>query len=430
MPPRTLRSSDVSVDISGRAHFRGAADVATCRSARLLGAACLTVGLGVAAIAPAATAQTGGASYVAMPKPSKVMCVKQCGSKRAVRGGGSLKVAGKRLSGVSKVVFAGRRGTRDNVSVKVDPASDRTIRLKVPMRARTGPLLVWAGKRAKARTKSVKIMPPPPPIKSAELSPSAGPSDPGAPALETGTSDTKFFVGERGGIEFKYRVGGDAPVRGQVTLVNQNDGTTVMTWDQPSVEPGTVQSVRWNGKPAQGGTAPEGRYIFLLQVVDGAGAAARSASASDARRDAFDLWHYIFPVRGKHNYGQSGARYGAGRSGHSHQGHDVMAGCGTKLVAARGGRVKVSAYHSAAGNYVVIDPYGDGNDHAYMHLARPASVQKGDRVYTNQKFGVVGTTGSSTACHLHFEMWSAPGWYDGGSPFDPLQYLRAWDSYS
>jgi hypothetical protein len=415
--------------MSGRARFRGAADLATPRRARSLGAACLTIGLGAAALAPAATAN-GGASYVAMPKPSKVLCVKECESKTAVRGGGALKVRGQRLSGVTKVVFYGRRGGHDNVWVKVDPASDRSIKLKVPMRARSGPLLVWAGKRAKAKTKSVKIMPPPPPIKSAELTPSPGPADPGAPSLETGTSDNKFFVGERGGIEFKYRVGGDKPVRTQVTLVNQNDGTTVQTWDAPSVEPGTVQSIRWTGKAAAGGIAPEGRYMFLLQAVDSTGAAARSASASDPRRDAFDLWHYIFPIRGKHNYGQSGARFGAGRSGHSHQGQDLMANCGTKLVAARGGKVKVSAYHSAAGNYVVVDAYNDPNDYVYMHLARPASVRKGDRVYTNQQFGVVGTTGSSTACHLHFEIWTSPGWYDGGAPIDPLSTLQAWDSYS
>jgi hypothetical protein len=27
-------------------------------------------------------------------------------------------------------------------------------------------------------------------------------------------------------------------------------------------------------------------------------------------------------------------------------------------------------------------------------------------------------------------MWSAPGWYTGGSPFDPVASLRAWDQYS
>ncbi len=417
MPPRTLRSSDDSVQILSRA--------------RALGAACLTIGLGAALLAPtAATAQTGGASFVAMPKPSKVTCVKDCKSRNAVRGGGSLKVAGKRLSGVSKVVFSGARGRRDDVTVRVDPVSDRSIKLKVPMRAPSGPLLVWAGSRAKATTKSVKVLAPPPPIKSAELTPSPGPSDPGAPSLETGTSDNRFFYGERGGIEFKYRVGGSVPVKAQVTLINQNNTQTVMTWDQPEVAPGEVQSIRWDGKAAKGGIAPEGRYMFLLHVVDGSGAAARSAGVDDPRRDAFDLWHFVFPIKGAHNYGQSGARFGAGRSGHSHQGQDVMAKCGKKLVAARGGKVKVSAYHSAAGNYVVIDAYGDPNDYVYMHLARPADVAKGDRVYTNQKFGVVGTTGSSTACHLHFEMWSAPGWYDGGAPSDPLALLQHWDSYS
>src|SRR3546814_1609940 len=41
-----------------------------------------------------------------------------------------------------------------------------------------------------------------------------------------------------------------------------------------------------------------------------------------------------------HDYGGAGARFGAGRSGHSHQGQDVFARCGTKLVAARAGRVQ------------------------------------------------------------------------------------------
>jgi murein DD-endopeptidase MepM/ murein hydrolase activator NlpD len=44
--------------------------------------------------------------------------------------------------------------------------------------------------------------------------------------------------------------------------------------------------------------------------------------------------------------------------------------------------------------------------------------------------GYVGRTGDATACHLHFEMWSAPGWYDGGRPFDPLPSLLAWDKSS
>ena len=415
MPPRTFRSSDDSDSSSGR--------VRALRGACLAIAAC-------AALAPAgASAGAGGTTYVAKPKPSNVSCVSSCESKTAVRGGGTLKVSGKSLGGVSRVVFTGRSGGRDDVEVPVDPASDRAIKLKVPMGARSGPLMIYAGDHAKTKTRTVRIMPPPAPVKSAELSPSAGPADPGAPGLETGTSDTKLFAGERGGIEFKYRVGGTAPVQAQVNLVRRNDGAIVQTWDNPSVAPGEVQSIRWEGQAGEA-VAPEGRYAFLLSVTDGSGAVARSAAADDAQRDAFDLWHFVFPVRGAHNYGQAGARFGAGRSSRSHQGQDVMANCGVKLVAARGGIVKVSAYHSAAGNYVVIDADGDDRDQAYMHLRDPASVKKGDRVYTNQQFGVVGSTGSSTACHLPFELWSAPGWYDGGAPSDPLALLQHWDSYS
>ena len=76
----------------------------------------------LAALAPsAAGAQNGGTAFVAPPKPSKVKCVSSCMSKNAVRGGGSLKVSGRSLARVKKVIFVGGRGTRDDVEVEVDP---------------------------------------------------------------------------------------------------------------------------------------------------------------------------------------------------------------------------------------------------------------------------------------------------------------------
>ena len=53
-------------------------------------------------------------------------------------------------------------------------------------------------------------------------------------------------------------------------------------------------------------------------------------------------------------------------------------------------------------------------------------VKKGDRVRTGQPIGYVGSTGAASACHLHFEIWAAPGWYSGGRPTDPLPTLRSW----
>src|SRR4051812_43966619 len=144
------------------------------------------VALGCAPLA-LADGSGGGTTYVAPPKVAAVKCVAVCEKKgKAVRGGGMLKIAGKELAGVSKVIFTGGRGARDDVAVDVQPSSDKAIKLAVPISAKSGPLVVWAGTAAKAKSKAFKIMPPLPPIPSAQLSASAGPADPGAPSLETG----------------------------------------------------------------------------------------------------------------------------------------------------------------------------------------------------------------------------------------------------
>ena len=62
-----------------------------------------------------------------------------------------------------------------------------------------------------------------------------------------------------------------------------------------------------------------------------------------------------------------------------------------------------------------------------MHLTGPSPVRQGQRVYTGQVIGTVGESGNASGCHLHFELWTAPGWYDGGRPFDPYPSLRDWD---
>jgi murein DD-endopeptidase MepM/ murein hydrolase activator NlpD len=130
-----------------------------------------------------------------------------------------------------------------------------------------------------------------------------------------------------------------------------------------------------------------------------------------------------FPVRAKHTYGDG---LGAGRG---HEGQDIMAECGKKVVAARAGRVRIVDYQgSGAGHHVVIKGKGRKDyDYVYMHMLKRLSVREGERVSAGEQIGRVGSTGRSSACHLHFEMWQAPGWYRGGSLEDPKPFLKRWD---
>jgi murein DD-endopeptidase MepM/ murein hydrolase activator NlpD len=134
----------------------------------------------------------------------------------------------------------------------------------------------------------------------------------------------------------------------------------------------------------------------------------------------------IFPVAGAHTFGDG---FGAARKGHTHQGQDIMAACGTPLVAVSRAKVKFVSFQSLAGNYVVIRNKKLHQDYMYAHLATPASVAKGTVVQPGQQIGIVGQTGDATACHLHFELWLGK-WYRGGHPVDPMPYLQTYQGYA
>ena len=184
------------------------------------------------------------------------------------------------------------------------------------------------------------------------------------------------------------------------------------------------QEARWNGMTPVG-TAPDGTYLMKL----GKSNSARATAAGQTQ--PFTLHLHAFPAPGPHNYGGAGSRFGAPRGDHIHQGQDVAASCGQKLLVPETGQVKVNAFQaSGAGYYVVLHGALTGTDSVSMHLQRPSWAPVGTTVYAGQQIGRVGSTGHSTGCHLHFERWSAPGWFVGGAPYDPLAELLYWDSYS
>jgi murein DD-endopeptidase MepM/ murein hydrolase activator NlpD len=185
-----------------------------------------------------------------------------------------------------------------------------------------------------------------------------------------------------------------------------------------------TRDVAWNGMTP---TTFAGDAIYQLKFGKSNTAGARASGQTQP----FALHLHAFPLPGKHTFGGPDARFGTPRSGHIHQGQDVPASCGQREVVDETGQVKVNAFQDGgAGYYVVLHGAITGTDSVYMHLQRPSWAPAGTTVYAGQQIGRVGATGDATGCHLHFERWSAPGWYSGGAAYDPLPELLYWDSYS
>ncbi len=345
------------------------------------------------------------------PVITEVACVARCASLDAVAPGALLRLRGTAMKSIAKIVFLGARGGADDAVTPALRARLKSVDVLVPEQAASGPVMAVNrdGSQSLASRAAVSVQ-----------RARAG----GAP-LEVRVVGKRVFVGaaRQARVDLLAR----QAVAVAMALVRLSDGAVVQAWPAGMLVPGVVKTVTWDGTIA-GVSQPVGRYEFRV-YSQAAGAQAAQAPAPLAI-GSFDLVDHKFPVRGKHSYGTGMAAFGAGRNGHSHQGHDVFAACGTPLVAARGGVVKLNQNEANAGNYLVIDGAGTDVDYAYMHMVDRSPLTKGAVVMTGQQIGLVGDTGDAVGCHLHFEMWGAPGWYTGGSPIDPLPFLKAWDAYS
>ena len=103
--------------------------------------------------------------------------------------------------------------------------------------------------------------------------------------------------------------------------------------------------------------------------------------------------------------------------GDYHNGTDIAAGCGLPVYAATGGIVIEAGYQGTYGNWVLID-HGNGVQTGYAHNSS-ILVSEGEQVAAGANIALVGSTGASTGCHLHFETRI------DGTQVDPEPFMSA-----
>ena len=101
-----------------------------------------------------------------------------------------------------------------------------------------------------------------------------------------------------------------------------------------------------------------------------------------------------------------------------HAGVDLAPGCRAPIYAAREGRVVYAGPNGTFGNYVKVD-HGGGWTTGYAHIVSGGiKVRVGDNVSAGTNIALVGSTGASTGCHLHFEV------RHNGIAQDPVAFMR------
>lgn len=157
-----------------------------------------------------------------------------------------------------------------------------------------------------------------------------------------------------------------------------------------------------------------------------AAAAAAASTSSSSSSGSFNTAGYalVAPGSGAVRYPLPPGSYREGRTiSGGHDGADMLADAGTPIYSTAAGVVRVSSEsHYGYGVAVVIDHVIGGQrvSTTYGHMTYGSrQVQAGQTVAAGQLIGAVGSTGRSTANHLHFEVWV------NGGKAEPYSWLRA-----
>lgn len=124
------------------------------------------------------------------------------------------------------------------------------------------------------------------------------------------------------------------------------------------------------------------------------------------------IGNWLWPTRSGYTitsyYGWRSNPFGGAREFHT--GLDIAGtGYGSPIYASNNGTVIVSENHWSYGHYIVIN-HNNGYYTLYAHMSKRLK-KVGDIVERGTTIGLVGSSGTATGPHLHFEVWK------GGPPF-------------
>lgn len=102
-----------------------------------------------------------------------------------------------------------------------------------------------------------------------------------------------------------------------------------------------------------------------------------------------------------------------------HTGQDISIGCGTPIYAPQDGTVTFVGPYGSGGNALRIEhgKYNGKDIQSGYYHAQSYVVTVGQKVTRGQLVGYVGTTGTSTGCHLHYMI------FEDGENVNPVPYI-------
>lgn len=128
--------------------------------------------------------------------------------------------------------------------------------------------------------------------------------------------------------------------------------------------------------------------------------AIQPVSNKDLKRVASGYGYRIHPIFKTHKF---------------HSGIDFTAPQGTPIYATGNGVVTVAESGNGYGNHVVVN-HGFGYSSLYAHMSR-IKARRGQKIQRGELLGYIGSTGTSTAPHLHYEV------IKGKNKVNPINYF-------